>query len=139
MFRIYRQVVEGSFWKKNAHIEIYSSDNNMCTVHHNCEILLLSTLIRLKLDLKCETLQSSHNGRIVKACESCWRQCGRQNNSMRLIIKFQVDYFTWFMVNCLIGKLKIYTYMLLLTLLTVCKYHTGGMLSFTVEIRLRAL
>jgi hypothetical protein len=28
---------------------------------------------------------------------------------MRLIIKFQVDYFTWFIANCLIGKLKIYT------------------------------
>lgn len=55
-----------------------------------------------------------------------------QNNSMRLIIKFQVDYFTWFMVNCLIGKLKIYT-----CYTSHIEQCSRG--HFTVEIRLWCL
>lgn len=53
-------------------------------------------------------------------CDAVDANAEGQNNSMRLIIKFQVDYFTWFMVNCLIGKLKIYT----------CYWHSPHTIAF---------
>lgn len=70
------------------------------------------TCIRLKLSLKCETLQHLFIFKLPQLRDAVDANAEGQNNSMRLIIKFQVDYFTWFMVNCLIGRLKIYTHML---------------------------